>query len=96
MKHHRLVIFTAAFGFAIWAAPAAHAFTFDNQTTTNSDGTAKYVDPDDKISRFGSSDGQTTYQQGNTTLRFGQPDSLQQRYNTDNMFNPVGRPAGER
>ena len=100
MKHlpparHRLAVLAAAFGLALLAAPAAHAFTIDNQANTNSDGSARYSDPDARFS--GSGTGQTTIQQGNTTLRFGtQQGSFDQRYNPNRMFDPIGRPAGER
>ena len=101
MKHlppspsrHRLAVLAAAFGLALLAAPAAHAFTIDDQSNTNSDGSARYADPDARFS--GSGNGQTTIQQGNTTLRFGQPQSFEQRYDPNRMFNPVDRPNSER
>ena len=96
MKHMPLVIFTAAFGFAVSAAPAAHAFTMEGTTVTGSDGSAKYLDPDNKVSRFGNGDGKTTIQQGNTTFQFGgQSQSFDQRYNPNQMFN-TNRPASDR
>ena len=102
MKHlppspsrHRLAVLAAAFGLALLAAPAAHAFTIDDQSNTNSDGTARYVDPDARFS--GSGTGQTTIQQGNTTLRFGgQQGTFDQRYNPNRMFDPNARPDSER
>ena len=102
MKHlppspsrHRLAVLAAAFGLALLAAPAAHAFTIDDQSNTNSDGTARYVDPDARFS--GSGNGQTTIQQGNTNLRFGgQQGSFDQRYNPNRMFDPNARPDSER
>ncbi len=91
-SHHRLAVLAAAFGLALLAAPAAHAFTMDNQSNTNSDGTARYVDPDERFS--GSGSGQTTLQQGNTTFRFGgQQGSFDQNYNSNRMFDPLGRPG---
>jgi hypothetical protein len=87
----RLAILAAAF---VLAAPAAHAFTMDTQSNTNSDGSARYTDPDERFS--GSGNGQGTIQQGNTTLRFGQPQSFEQRYDPNRMFNPVDRPNSER
>ena len=88
-------VFAAAFGFALMAAPAAHAFTIDNQSNTNSDGSARYVDPDERFSNTGGQ--QNTIQQGNTTLRFGgQSGSFDQRYNANRMFDPLGRPENER
>ena len=87
----RLAILAAAF---VLAAPTAHAFTMDTQSNTNSDGSARYTDPDERFS--GSGNGQGTIQQGNTTLRFGQPQSFEQRYDPNRMFNPVDRPNSER
>ena len=102
MKHlplspsrHRLAVLIAAFGLAVLAAPAAHAFTMDTQSNTNSDGSARYTDPDERFS--GSGSGQTTIQQGNTTLRFGGPQgSFDQRYDPNRLFDPIGRPNSER
>ncbi|HTT47132.1 MAG TPA: hypothetical protein VMG39_03915 [Pseudolabrys sp.] len=101
MKHlppssprHRLTLLAAAFGLAVWAAPAAHAFTIDNQGNANTDGNARYVDPDERFS--GGGDGQTVIGQGNTTFRFGQGQSFDQRYDTNRMFNPLGRPGDDR
>ena len=102
MKHlppspsrNRLAVLAAAFGLALLAAPAAHAFTIEDQSNTNGDGTARYVDPDARFS--GSGNGQTTIQQGNTTLRFGgQQGSFDQRYNPNRMFDPNARPDSER
>ena len=60
MKHlppspsrHRLAVLAAAFGLVLLAAPAApaaHAFTIDDQSNTNNDGTARYTDPDARFS----------------------------------------------
>jgi hypothetical protein len=102
MKHlppsssrHHFAVLAVAFGLALLAAPAAHAFTIDDQSNTNSDGSARYTDPDARFS--GSGSGQTTLQQGNTTIRFGgQSQSFDQRYNSNQMFNPLGRPDTDR
>jgi hypothetical protein len=92
-SHRRMFIFAAAFGLGVLAAPFAHAFTIDDQSNTNSDGSAKFSDPDERFSG-GSNGGLTTYRQGNTSLQFGTQRSLSdQRYNTDNLFNPNGRPG---
>jgi len=88
---HTIVV-AAALGLALLAAPAAQAFTIDEQSNTSSNGSAKYADPDQQISRFGSS-GQTTIKQGNTTLQFGNQRPQDERYNTERMFNPLGRPG---
>ena len=102
MKHlppspsrHRLAVLAAAFGLAVLAAPVAHAFTIEDQSNTNSNGTARYSDPDERFS--GSGTGQTTIQQGNATLRFGgQQGTFDQRYNPNRMFDPLARPESER
>lgn len=87
-------LLAAALGLAALAT-AARAFTFDNTTNTNSDGSAKYTDPDSKFSNGGN--GQTKYNFGNTTLQFGRQRSLNdERYNTDRYFNPNGKPGDER
>jgi hypothetical protein len=96
-SRHQMAVLAAALGLALLAAPAAHAFTMDNQSNTNSDGTAKFSDPDDRISRFGSSGSGTTLQNGSTTFQFGplQQNSNDSRFNSDaaRMFNPLGRPG---
>ena len=94
-SRHRLAVLAAAFGLALLAAPAAHAFTIDDQSNTNSDGTARYTDPDARFSNSGN--GQTTIRQGNTTFRFGgQMGTFDQRYDSNRMFDPLGRPGSER
>jgi len=93
MKHllpspsrHRLAVLAAAFGLAILAAPAAHAFTIEEQSNSNSSGTARYADPDARFSGYGPA---TTIQQGNTTIRYGgQMGSFDQRYDQNRMFQP--------
>lgn len=97
----RLPLFAAAMGLALLAAPlfarSAQAFTIDDKSNTNSDGSAKYLDPGAPVSRFGSDNGQITIKRGNTTLQFGPAQrSIDQRYNNDHMFQPNGRPSGER
>ena len=59
MKHlppsasrRRLAILAAAFGLAVLAAPA-QAFTIDDQSNTNSNGSARYADPDARFSGYG-------------------------------------------
>ena len=96
----RVVLTAAVFGLSmLGAVGAAQAFTIDDQSNTNPNGSAKFSDPDSRFSNGGSGgNGQTTYNYGNTTLRFGsgsQRSTYDQRYNTDRMFDPNGRP-GER
>jgi hypothetical protein len=93
---HRAVILAAALGVGMLAAPAAQAFTIEDQSTvTNSDGSSKYVDPDARVSRFGNG-GQTTIRQGNTTFQFGPQRSFDDNATKQQMFDPIGRPVGER
>jgi hypothetical protein len=93
-SRHRLAVLVAAFGLALLAMPAAHAFTIDDHSNTNSDGTARYTDPDERFS--GSGNGQTTIQQGNATLRFGGQPSFDQRYNPNQTFDPNARSGDDR
>jgi hypothetical protein len=90
------VALAAAFGAILLAAGAAQAFTFDNTTNTNSDGSARYTDPDERFSGTGNNNGATTIKQGNTTLQFGTRQGADRNFNTDSMFQPNGRPMGER
>ena len=93
-SHHRLALLAAAFGLAVLVAPAAHAFTIDQQSNTTANGSARYSDPDERFS--GSGSGQTI-QQGNTTIRFGgQPQSFDQRYDPNQFFDSVTRPGSDR
>jgi hypothetical protein len=64
LMHLRLVVFAAA----MVLAAGAHAFTIDNKSMTNGDGSPKYVDPDEQIENFGS--GGTTIQQGGSAWHF--------------------------
>ena len=96
-SRHQIAALAAALALALLAAPAAQAFTMENQGNTNSDGSAKFSDPSDPASRFGSSGSGTTYRQGNTSFQLGpvQQTSPDARFNSDvnRMFNPLGRPG---
>ena len=95
-SQHVAFAFAAGFALALLAAPAAQAFTIDDQSNTNSDGSAKYVDPDARLQGF-SNNGQGVIRQGNTTFQFGPQRTLtDQRYNNDRMFDPNGRPGDDR
>src|SRR5512135_2578905 len=81
-----------------FAAPDAKAFTIENQGGAS--GGQGYLDTDKPaaapdrlapVSPFNTDKGQTTIKQGNSTFQFGQQRSFDQRYNTDNMFNPYTR-----
>ena len=45
---------------------------------------------------FKQEDGVTTYKEGNTTLQFGRKRSVDERSNTDHIFDPLGKPSGVR
>ncbi|MGE5162742.1 MAG: hypothetical protein ACM3IH_01810 [Sphingobacteriales bacterium] len=93
----RAFIAAAAVLAAVCVAPAAQAFTV--QDSGGASGGQGYLDLDKPavqdrnvpVSRFGTDNGQTSIKQGNTTLQFGQQRSFDQRYNTDNIFNPYTR-----
>ncbi len=84
---------------ALYATPGAKAFTIEDQGGGARSGQAfmdldKPAAPPDRhvpVSPFNTQNGQTTYKQGNNTLQFGQQRSFNERYNTDNMFNPYTR-----
>lgn len=95
-SQHVAFAFAAGLGLALLAAPVAHAFTIDDQSNSNSDGSAKYADPDARLQGF-SNNGQGVIRQGNTTFQFGPQRTLtDQRYNNDRMFDPNGRPSDDR
>ncbi|HEX3708642.1 MAG TPA: hypothetical protein VHV56_02010 [Pseudolabrys sp.] len=87
---HYALLFAAACGFALMAAPAAHAFTVENQDSSGAsnmflNGPGTSADPDDKLtSGFGS--GKSTFKSGDTTIRFGSQGSFDQRYDSNSMF----------
>jgi len=91
-------VVTAALLVALCAASGAQAFTFENQAGPSggqgfkdTDNTATVPDRHVPVSPFGSTNGQTTVKQGNTTLQFGGQRSFGDRYNSDNIFNPYTR-----
>ena len=92
-SHHRLALLAAACGLAVLVAPAAHAFTIDQQSNTTSNGSARYSDPDERFS--GSGSGQTI-QQGNTTIRFGGQWQLVRPALRPKSVFQFGHPAGQR
>jgi len=97
----RVVLTAAVFGLTLLGAVgAAQAFTIDDQSNTNPNASMKFDGSDSRFSNSSTSNnGQTTYNYGNTTLRFGngsQRSTYDQRYNVDPMFNPNGRPYGDR
>ena len=44
-SRHQVAALAAALGLAVLAVPTARAFTMDNQSNTNSDGSTKFSDP---------------------------------------------------
>ena len=93
-SRHRLAVLAAAFGLALLTMPVAHAFTFEGQGDTSNDGAARITDPEARFSGTGPA---TTIKQGNTTIQFGgQMGSFDQRYNSNRMFEPNGRPGDGR
>jgi hypothetical protein len=94
----RALIAAAAFIAALYATPGARAFTIENSGGSGSgqgfmdlDKPAAAPDRLGPTSRFGTENGQTSYKQGNTTFQFGQQRSFEQRYNTNNLFDPYAR-----
>ena len=98
----RLALTAAACGLALLAAPLfvglAQAFTIEEQgSVSNGDGGRSAIaDPDARVSRFGSGNGQSTFKQGNSTLQFGVQPSFNQRYDNNRMFDPGSRLNDER
>ena len=79
------------------AVSAAQAFTVEE--THAPGGGQGYLESDKPtvpdrhvpVSRFGTENGQTTYKSGNNTFYFGNQRSFDQKYSTDNIFNPYAR-----
>jgi hypothetical protein len=92
------IIVAAASLVALAVAPGAKAFTIENQGGAS--GGQGYLDIDkpsaapDRLtpgSPFNTDNGQTTVKQGNTTFQFGQQRSFDERYNSNNLFDPYAR-----
>ena len=80
------------------AVSGAHAFTIEDQGGAS--GGQGYVDLDrpaaapdrmKPVSPFNTDNGGTTIKQGNSTFQFGQQRSFNERYNTNNLFDPYAR-----
>ena len=91
-------LIAAAFLAALGAASVAQAFTI--QGAGGSSGGQGFMDldkpaaPPDRLgtgSRLDSENGMSTMKQGNTTFQFGSQRSFDQRYNTNNLFDPYAR-----
>jgi hypothetical protein len=87
--HFGSAAFAAAMALMLLAQPAARAFTIDNNSGNNSDGSARYVDPDEQAQNFG------LFGSGNSTSSSGShfffgtqsPDQARNPWS-----NPVTRP----
>ena len=99
MKHLSLAV--AALSLTLFAAPAAQAFTVENQDSGASGGSnfldlskPKITDPDGSISQFGSGKPGTYNFGDGGTLRLGttgEIGSFDRRYNPSNLFDPYAR-----
>ena len=100
MNRTPLYVFAAAFGLAVLAAPAAHAFTIEDRSAPDGGATAKKGFTDSRFSKSNDGDdkdGPGTYRNGNATLKFGPAQGSSNRnFNPSSMFEPNGRPFGER
>ena len=91
------LVAAAAFLAVMYQVPAAQAFTIENQSGGGGQGFLdldKPAAPPDRlapVSRFGNESGQTTFNLGNSTFRFGQQSSFSERYNSKNLFDPYAR-----
>jgi len=102
MKIVTPLLVAAAFGAVLLAAPAAQAFTFENQASGDgavnalAPGVQPYVDPADKLapsqdaSRF-DGNGTSSYQFGGATLQFGRQPSFNEKYNPNYLYDPLRR-----
>jgi hypothetical protein len=87
----------AGVGASLVTAPAARAFTFEaGQGGASGGSNWRDLDlpkpqADQPDSRFKSENGVTTFKQGNSTFFFGSRPSFDQRYNTNNLFDPYAR-----
>jgi hypothetical protein len=86
----------AAFAAALCVAPA-QAFTIQNSDAQPGSGQGYLdldkptVDPKAPVSQFSTENGVTTYKSGNSTFQFGNAPSFNQKYSTENIFNPYTR-----
>jgi hypothetical protein len=83
---------------ALSATSSAKAFTIEDQGGpgggrgfADMDKPAGAPDRMAPVSPFNTDSGQTTMKQGSTTLQFGQQRSFNERYNTNNLFDPYAR-----
>lgn len=102
MKTLPPLLFAAALAVTLLAAPAARAFTFENQASGDSavnalaPGVSPYLDPTDKLAPSKDAagfdgNGTSKYQFGGTTLEFGHRRSFNERFNPDSLYDPLKR-----
>lgn len=92
------VVFAAALGATLLAATTAGAFTFQNKDSDDSavnalaPGVKPYGDPADALEpKKNFDDSTTTYRQGGTTLKFGREPTFNEKYNSNDLFDPLRR-----
>src|SRR5882724_2159667 len=97
------LIFGISLAAALGLAQAAGAFTLDTRTPLNSDGSAKFVDPDQRVesltspSANGSVPGSKTFRSGNMTFSFGVTrDDSRPAFGRASPFNNFGFNRGPR
>jgi hypothetical protein len=72
------------------SGPAARAFTQENLSVTNADGSSRFADPDDQVKRFGGQ-GSQPFGQNGPIVHFGaQPGP----FSPYNRFGPSGFNSG--
>ena len=91
----------AVVGAGLLIAPAAQAFTLQDENANGTDQSFLYPggvpSADSGQSQgFKQQDGMGTYKEGNATLQFGHQRSFNQNYNADQLFDPLGHPPGVR
>lgn len=98
----RFALAAALLGAALLAAPAAQAFTMQDESAGSATGQS-FLYPDRGVATdsgqtqgFKQDNGITTFKDGNTSFRFGHRPSFDQTYNTDHIFDPLGHPPGVR
>lgn len=97
LPSHRAFVFAATLVLAVSAAGAARAFTFEDRGGTG--GAKGFIDldipkvpnPGTPDSRFSNDNGMTTYKSDFGTFQFGSRPSFDQRYNSNNLFDPYYR-----
>ena len=100
----RFALAAALLGAGLLIAPAAQAFTMQDQDGNAATGDQSFLYPDrgsmaagsDQKQGFKQEDGVTTFKDGNATFQFGHRRSFNERYNTDHLFDPLGKPPGVR